>query len=68
MQNDTDTEQGIARAIIRSEIDFTREPWPQVSENAKDLIKRMLEPKPKKRLTAQQVLGTITSVFSIKLN
>ncbi|KAF3330172.1 Calcium-dependent protein kinase 7 [Carex littledalei] len=51
-----DTEQGIAGAIIRSEIDFTREPWPQVSDNAKDLIKRMLQPKPKRRLTAQQVL------------
>ncbi|KAJ4801274.1 Calcium-dependent protein kinase [Rhynchospora pubera] len=51
-----DTEQGIARAIIRSELDFSREPWPKVSDNAKDLIKRMLDPRPKKRLTAQQVL------------
>ncbi|XP_052201199.1 calcium-dependent protein kinase 8-like [Diospyros lotus] len=51
-----ETEQGVAQAIIRSVIDFKRDPWPKVSENAKDLVKKMLEPDPKKRLTAQQVL------------
>jgi len=28
-----------------------------VSDNAKDLVKRMLDPDPKRRLTAQEVLG-----------
>ncbi|KAG6512601.1 calcium-dependent protein kinase 20-like [Zingiber officinale] len=51
-----ETEQGIAQAIIRSAIDFKREPWPKVSANAKDLVRRMLDPNPKTRLTAQQVL------------
>ncbi|KAJ8449857.1 hypothetical protein Cgig2_001513 [Carnegiea gigantea] len=51
-----ETEQGIAQAIIRSHVDFTREPWPRVSENAKDLVKKMLNPDPSRRLTAQQVL------------
>ncbi|XP_058073634.1 calcium-dependent protein kinase 20-like [Magnolia sinica] len=51
-----ETEQGVAQAIIRSVIDFKRDPWPKVSDNAKDLVKRMLDPDPKRRLTAQEVL------------
>ncbi|KAF2287384.1 hypothetical protein P3X46_023930 [Hevea brasiliensis] len=51
-----ETEQGVAKAIIRSVIDFKRDPWPKVSDNAKDLVKKMLNPDPKLRLTAQQVL------------
>ncbi|KAK4749471.1 hypothetical protein SAY87_026920 [Trapa incisa] len=51
-----ETEQGIAKAIIRSVVNFKRDPWPKVSDNAKDLVKKMLEPDPKKRLTAQGVL------------
>jgi hypothetical protein len=53
----TETEQGVAQAIIRSVIDFKRDPWPRVSDNAKDLVRGMLNPDPKLRLTAQQVLG-----------
>ncbi|KAG6403989.1 hypothetical protein SASPL_136223 [Salvia splendens] len=52
-----ESEQGVALAILRGVIDFKREPWPQVSETAKSLVRQMLEPDPKKRLTAQQVLG-----------
>ncbi|XP_057515166.1 calcium-dependent protein kinase 8-like [Amaranthus tricolor] len=51
-----ETEQGVAQAIIRSVVDFKRDPWPKVSDNAKDLVRKMLEPDPKKRLTAQEVL------------
>ncbi|BAT96371.1 calcium-dependent protein kinase 32-like isoform X1 [Vigna umbellata] len=51
-----ETEQGVAQAIIRSVVDFRREPWPKVSDNAKDLVKKMLDPDPKRRLTAQEVL------------
>ncbi|XP_065867169.1 calcium-dependent protein kinase 8-like [Euphorbia lathyris] len=51
-----ETEQGVAQAIIRSVIDFKRDPWPKVSDHAKDLVKKMLNPDPKLRLSAQQVL------------
>ncbi|XP_073008791.1 calcium-dependent protein kinase 3 [Typha latifolia] len=51
-----ETEQGVAQAILRGNIDFKREPWPSVSENAKDLVQQMLEPDPKVRLTANKVL------------
>ncbi|KAF5476929.1 hypothetical protein F2P56_003617 [Juglans regia] len=51
-----ETEQGVALAILRGVIDFKREPWPQISDSAKGLVRQMLEPDPRKRLTAQQVL------------
>ncbi|KAM3394666.1 hypothetical protein P3S68_003669 [Capsicum galapagoense] len=51
-----ETEQGVAQAIIRSVVNFKRDPLPKVSDNAKDLVKRMLNPDPSKRLTAQEVL------------
>ncbi|XP_066359065.1 calcium-dependent protein kinase 29-like isoform X2 [Miscanthus floridulus] len=51
-----ETDEGIAQAIIRSNLDFQREPWPKVSENAKDLVRKMLDPSPYSRLTVQQVL------------
>lgn len=54
-----ETEQGVAQAIIRSVLDFKRDPWPKVSENAKDLVKKMLDPDPKRRLSAQEVLGNL---------
>lgn len=57
-----ETEQGVAQAIIRSVIDFKRDPWPKVSDNAKDLVKKMLNPDPKQRLSAQEVLGTLLLV------
>ncbi|RAL39260.1 hypothetical protein DM860_002793 [Cuscuta australis] len=51
-----ESEQGVAQAILRGAIDFKREPWPSISESAKSLVKQMLEPDPKLRLTAKQVL------------
>ncbi|KAL0919133.1 hypothetical protein M5K25_011208 [Dendrobium thyrsiflorum] len=52
-----DSDEGIAQAIIRAAVDFKREPWSKVSQSAKDLVKRMLDPDPDTRLTAQQVLA-----------
>ncbi|KAL3753613.1 hypothetical protein ACJRO7_000943 [Eucalyptus globulus] len=51
-----ESEQGVAQAILRGLIDFKRDPWPSVSEGAKSLVRQMLEPDPKRRLTATQVL------------
>ncbi|KAG7017220.1 Calcium-dependent protein kinase 13 [Cucurbita argyrosperma subsp. argyrosperma] len=53
-----ETEQGVAQAILRGLIDFKRDPWPCISESAKSLVKQMLEPDPKLRLTAKQVLDS----------
>ncbi|KAG6506719.1 hypothetical protein ZIOFF_032046 [Zingiber officinale] len=51
-----ETEQGVAQAILRGVIDFKREPWPSISDSAKNLVRLMLEPDPKLRLTTKQVL------------
>ncbi|MCL7035655.1 hypothetical protein MKW94_005984, partial [Papaver nudicaule] len=51
-----ESEQGVAQAILRGTIDFKRDPWPNVSENAKNLVQQMLEPDPKLWLNAKQVL------------
>ncbi|XP_030521370.1 calcium-dependent protein kinase 10-like [Rhodamnia argentea] len=51
-----ETEQGVALAILRGNIDFKREPWPQISDAAKNLVRQMLDPDPRKRLTAREVL------------
>ncbi|KAF8653869.1 hypothetical protein HU200_062001 [Digitaria exilis] len=51
-----DNDEKIAQAILRGGIDFSREPWPRVSGNAKDLVRRMLDPDPTTRPTARQVL------------
>nr|GMD17746.1 calcium-dependent protein kinase 8-like [Ipomoea batatas] len=63
-----ETEQGVAQAIIRSVVDFKRDPWPKISDNAKDLVKKMLNPDADQRLTAQQVLGKTFSKFKFNSN
>ncbi|KAK8498083.1 hypothetical protein V6N13_121417 [Hibiscus sabdariffa] len=50
-----DNEEGIAQAIIRGRIDFERDPWPKVSGEAKDLVRRMLDSDPRTRISVQQV-------------
>ncbi|KAL2921011.1 Calcium-dependent protein kinase 24 [Bienertia sinuspersici] len=51
-----ETEEGIAQAIVKGVIDFERDPWPRVSSQAKDLVKRMLHQNPYSRLTVEEVL------------
>ncbi|KAK4264612.1 hypothetical protein QN277_025765 [Acacia crassicarpa] len=51
-----ETETGIFRQILEGKIDFQSEPWPSISDSAKDLIRKMLDQSPKNRLTAHEVL------------
>lgn len=62
-----ETEQGVAQAILKGMIDFERDPWPLVSESAKSLVKQMLDPDPRRRLTAQQVLGKPLLLFLVMM-
>lgn len=52
-----ESEQGIFDAILNGHIDFESDPWPSISNSAKDLVRRMLKFEPKERLTAIQVLN-----------
>ncbi|KAE9596526.1 hypothetical protein Lal_00007327 [Lupinus albus] len=52
-----ENEQGIFDAVLHGHIDFASDPWPSVSTNAKDLVKKMLQADPKERLSAVNVLN-----------
>ncbi|XVF69526.1 hypothetical protein PTKIN_Ptkin11bG0088900 [Pterospermum kingtungense] len=52
-----ESEHGIFNSILRGHIDFTSDPWPSISPQAKDLVRKMLNSDPKQRLTAIQVLN-----------
>nr|GMD20440.1 calcium-dependent protein kinase SK5-like [Ipomoea batatas] len=51
-----ETEVGIFRQILKEKLDLESEPWPGISDSAKDLICKMLDRDPEKRLTAHEVL------------
>jgi calcium-dependent protein kinase len=51
-----DNEEGVFVEILKCKIDFVREPWPSISDSAKDLVEKMLTEDPKRRITAAQVL------------
>jgi calcium-dependent protein kinase len=51
-----ETQQGIFDAVLKGSIDFESDPWPTISDSAKDLIRKMLRSPPVDRLTAHQVL------------
>ncbi|KAJ6893037.1 calcium-dependent protein kinase-like [Populus alba x Populus x berolinensis] len=51
-----ENEKGIFDAILQGDIDFESDPWPSISNSAKDLVRRMLTQDPKKRITSAQVL------------
>ncbi|XP_072967028.1 calcium-dependent protein kinase 1-like [Typha angustifolia] len=52
-----ENEEGIFDAILRGHIDFSSDPWPSISSGAEDLVKKMLRPDPKERLTAAEILN-----------
>lgn len=51
-----ENDQGIFSAILRGHLDFSADPWPSISDGAKDLVKKMLRAYPKERLTAAEIL------------
>ncbi|CAN4089657.1 unnamed protein product [Withania somnifera] len=51
-----ESEEEIFDEVLHGDIDFELNPWPKISQGAKDLVSRMLVRDPKKRLTAHEVL------------
>nr|VDC94062.1 unnamed protein product [Brassica oleracea] len=51
-----ETEKGIFDAILEGHIDFESQPWPSISNSAKDLVRKMLTADPKRRISAADVL------------
>lgn len=50
------TESGIFRAVIKAEPSFDEAPWPSLSSEAKDFVKKLLNKDYRKRMTAAQAL------------
>ncbi|XP_027111229.1 calcium-dependent protein kinase 1 [Coffea arabica] len=51
-----ETEQEIFEEVLHGDLDFSSDPWPSISESAKDLVRKMLVRDPRRRLTAHEVL------------
>ncbi|KAF5738206.1 CROOKED family protein [Tripterygium wilfordii] len=51
------SESGIFRAVLKADPSFEDTPWPSLSSEAKDFVKRLLNKDPRKRLTAGQALS-----------
>uniref|UniRef100_A0A6N2KZU3 Protein kinase domain-containing protein n=1 Tax=Salix viminalis TaxID=40686 RepID=A0A6N2KZU3_SALVM len=51
------TESGIFRSVLKADPSFDETPWPSLSPEAKDFVKRLLNKDPRKRLTAAQALS-----------
>ncbi|KAE8672613.1 CDPK-related protein kinase [Hibiscus syriacus] len=51
------TESGIFRAVLKADPSFDEAPWPSISSEARDFVKRLLNKDPRKRLTAAQALS-----------
>ncbi|XP_062120002.1 CDPK-related kinase 4-like [Humulus lupulus] len=50
------TESGIFRSVLRADPNFNDSPWPEVSPEGKDFVKRLLNKDHRKRMTAVQAL------------
>ena len=61
----SENEDGIFDAVLKGHIDFSSEPWPSISNGAKDLVKRMLQQDPRERLTAAEILSKSPFVFRL---
>ncbi|GJR26492.1 calcium-dependent protein kinase 26-like protein, partial [Tanacetum coccineum] len=51
-----ESEEDIFEEVLHGKLDFSIDPWPNISESAKELVKKMLVRDPKKRITAHEVL------------
>ncbi|XP_074320558.1 CDPK-related kinase 1-like isoform X2 [Silene latifolia] len=51
------TESGIFRAVLKADPTFDEAPWPSLSPEAQDFVKRLLNKDYRKRLTAAQALS-----------
>jgi len=58
-----ETEHEIFEEVLYGDLDFSSDPWPNISESAKDLVRKMLVRNPRKRITAHEVLCKLFLFF-----
>ena len=59
------TESGIFRAVLKAEPSFDEAPWPTLTAEAKDFVKRLLNKDYRKRMTAAQALSKFKISFAL---
>ena len=59
------TESGIFRAVLKAEPSFDEAPWPTLTAEAKDFVKRLLNKDYRKRMTAAQALSKCQICFAL---
>ncbi|XP_062091827.1 calcium-dependent protein kinase 2-like [Humulus lupulus] len=52
-----DSEEEVGRKVVHDDLDFSSDPWPSISEGAKDLVRRMLDKDPSTRISAPKILS-----------
>ncbi|KAK9810447.1 hypothetical protein WJX72_010861 [[Myrmecia] bisecta] len=51
-----DTEEDIFKMVLKGDLDFATAPWPEISDAAKDCVRKLLTRDPAKRPTAHDIL------------
>ncbi|XP_020225353.1 calcium-dependent protein kinase 26 [Cajanus cajan] len=51
-----ESEQEVFEEVLHGDLNFSSDPWSNISESAKDLVRKMLVKDPRKRITAHEVL------------
>lgn len=51
-----DNEEQIFKMVLKGNVDFKTDPWPKLSESAKDCVRKLLEQDTAKRYTSTQIL------------
>lgn len=61
-----ESEQGIFEQVLHGDLDFASDPWPAISDSAKDLVRKMLVRDPRRRMTAHQVLCNMVYLIDFR--
>lgn len=61
------SEEGILQAILDCKLRFRAKAWATISDDAKDLVKRMLIRDPQHRITPEEIMGEYCDVFHISV-
>lgn len=59
------TESGIFRAVLKANPSFSELPWPTLSPEAKDFVRRLLSKDPRRRMSAAQALSECSYIYLI---
>ncbi|KAK8598177.1 hypothetical protein V6N13_095565 [Hibiscus sabdariffa] len=60
-----ESENGIFTAILRGHVDFSSAPWPKISAQAKDLVKKMLTLNPKQSYGSHVICMILNSGYIV---